>query len=693
MTNSQLNKRVLVVDDEESILSLLSEVLTGEGYKVDGVSNGFEALKKMKESAFDVMLLDLKLPKMDGIEVLRSVKRIDPQLPVIIMTGHVSLESAVDSMRHGAYDYITKPFNLEQALAAVNRGWEKRALEFQNQQLLDDLKKKIYELEVLYEVSNAVSYASNYKQLMRSLLSSLRKVVEYDLSACLLARDKKGWIYYEVVNPVSSAFVKQVKNNLVNLYNSESGTKIPLDGISAETINLNREKVRSEKARGKAKVKSSLYALITYQDKTTGVIEISSSRENAFTQRDNKLLDTIASQISVTLQSMKGALEEAKSKMEKLVESMSDGVIMTDENNEIVVINPAAKRALMYKRKDDTKINFTKELLKEERNFDLDQLLNNPDLFKKILTEEIKLEFPKEVILTTDVAGVKSINGAPMGAVVVLRDITEQKNVERMKSEFISNVSHELRTPLTSIKNSISILSSGMAGEVNKDQREFLDTTKRNVDRLALLINQILDFSRLEAGRIKINKKLTDVKKICELTLESIKPQAIEKEIELKKNIKDDIPKIYVDPDKIEQVLTNLLGNAIKYIPSGSEVELKSELITSSALPQEIKEYFAKGNQRLVKISVSDTGKGIKQENLKRIFSRFFRVEDEDAAVQKQAGTGLGLAISKQIVEEHGGRIWAESEYGMGSTFSFCLPTRKKRKRSENHDKDLNGRG
>ncbi len=674
-----------MVDDEESILSLLSEVLTGEGYKVDGVTSGFDALKKMKENSFDVMLLDLKLPKMDGIEVLRSVKRIDPQLPVIMMTGHVSLESAVDSMRHGAYDYITKPFNLEQALAAVNRGWEKRALESQNQQLLDDLKKKIFELEVLYEVSNAVSYASNYKQLMRSLLSSLRKVVEYDLSACLLARDKKGWIYYEVVNPVNSSFVKQVKNNLIKLYNSENGTKVPLDKISAETINLNREKDCSEKARGKTKVKSSLYALITYQDKTTGVIEITSSREDAFTQRDKKLLDTIASQISVTLQSMKGALEEAKSKMEKLVESMSDGVIMTDENNEIVVINPAGKKVLMYKRKDDTKINFTKELLKEERNFDLDQLLNNPDLFKKILTKEIKLEFPKEVILTIDVTGVKSINGAPMGAVVVLRDITEQKNVERMKSEFISNVSHELRTPLTSIKNSISILSSGIAGEVNKDQREFLDTTRRNVDRLALLINQILDFSRLEAGRIKINKKLIDIKKICELTLESIKPQAIEKEIELKKNLNDDIPKIYVDPDKIEQVLTNLLGNAIKYIPSGSKVELKSELITSSTLPQEIKEHLAKGKQRLVKISVSDTGKGIKQENIKRIFSRFFRVEDEGAAVQNQAGTGLGLAISKQIVEEHGGRIWAESEYGMGSTFSFYLPTRKKRKRGENH--------
>jgi signal transduction histidine kinase len=172
---------------------------------------------------------------------------------------------------------------------------------------------------------------------------------------------------------------------------------------------------------------------------------------------------------------------------------------------------------------------------------------------------------------------------------------------------------------------------------------------------------------------------------MCQQTIESIKPQAIEKKINLTRNLRDDIPKIYVDPDKIEQVLTNLLGNAIKYIPSGSDVELTAELVTSSHLPREIKEHFGKVKQQLVKISVKDTGKGIKPENLKRVFSRFYRGDENDASIRQTAGTGLGLAISKQIVEEHGGRIWAESEYGMGSTFSFCLPTTKKRKRGEKH--------
>jgi DNA-binding NtrC family response regulator len=135
MTKAMKTKRVLVVDDEESILDLLSEVLGEEGYQVDGVTSGLDALKKMKKKNFDVMLVDLKLPKMDGMELLRTVRTVEPQLPVIVMSGNVSLQSVIQSIRHGAYDYISKPFNLEEAVAAVKRGWEKKNQETQSQHL------------------------------------------------------------------------------------------------------------------------------------------------------------------------------------------------------------------------------------------------------------------------------------------------------------------------------------------------------------------------------------------------------------------------------------------------------------------------------------------------------------------------------------------------------------------------------
>ena len=135
-------KRVLVVDDEENILDLLSEVLGEEGYHVDGAANGFDALQKVKNNNFDVMLVDLRLPKMDGIELLRMVKEIKPQLSVIMMTGDANLQSAIRSIRNGACDYITKPFSLGETIAAVNRGWQRKELGIENLQPVQDSKKR-----------------------------------------------------------------------------------------------------------------------------------------------------------------------------------------------------------------------------------------------------------------------------------------------------------------------------------------------------------------------------------------------------------------------------------------------------------------------------------------------------------------------------------------------------------------------
>lgn len=142
MTKAVKTKRVLVVDDEENILDLLSEVLGEEGYQVDGVTSGPDALKEVKNKSFDVMLVDLKLSKMDGMELLRLVKMIEPQLPVIVMSGNVNLQLVIESMRQGADDYITKPFKLEETVAAVNRGWMRRELGIQNRLLSDNSGKR-----------------------------------------------------------------------------------------------------------------------------------------------------------------------------------------------------------------------------------------------------------------------------------------------------------------------------------------------------------------------------------------------------------------------------------------------------------------------------------------------------------------------------------------------------------------------
>jgi len=696
ITQKQGNfKKVLIVDDEKQLCELLSDFFSENGFFVETSFSGEKALEKIQKDRFSVVLLDIKMPDMDGIEVLKKAKEIDPTLPVIMMTGNVSTSSAVESMRYGAYDYITKPFDLHEALSTAKRGWEKRALEIQNRILLEELKKKVFELEVLYEAANAISYTLDHKKLLRSLLESLQKVVNYDLSCSLLATsDQTAEIYLQMINPVSKDFIEKVKAKTVALFNNESERKIDKKDLKTTEIHHQKDIARLV---GKSKNKenySNIYAFLKNEGGIEGIISLSSGEKGAFGPNEIRLLNTIAAQMSSSIRGLRGVRTLEQNTMYKLVESMSDGVIKTDDRGNIVVINPQAKKMLGYRRKEDQEINFTSGLLKKERSFDIQSILEKVKKANgKTVCQETRLDSPLETILTADATEVRGEDGNFIAAVIVLRDITEQKHVEKMKSEFICNITHELRTPLTSIKNSIGILSSQVAGSLTEDQEEFISITKRNVERLRLLINDVLDFSKLESGRMKINKVLTDLCSLGEDVLQAIESQSMEKKIKLQHEFGKPSIKTYADPERIEQVLTNLLGNAIKFTPEGGKVMLGIEKVSARELAKHNLNFDP--NKKFVMIWVKDTGIGIKAKYLDKIFNRFHRVEEEDEiSTHKVSGTGLGLSISKEIVGLHGGKIWVESEFGRGSTFYFIIPAIVKRgKAVKENVKDSSGRG
>jgi nitrogen-specific signal transduction histidine kinase len=243
----------------------------------------------------------------------------------------------------------------------------------------------------------------------------------------------------------------------------------------------------------------------------------------------------------------------------------------------------------------------------------------------------------------------------PDHVMVHVEDITKEKEIDRMKSELVSNVSHELRTPLTTIKEGISLVVDGSLGPINADQKAALAIAKQDIDRLARLINDLLDISKIEAGRMELKKSSVDISSLAEEVLFSFQNQAGKKHIQLKTRLKRGLPPLYIDPDKISQVLANLISNGIKFT-------LKNGSITVGV----------KDKGKEVEISVSDTGVGISQDNIARLFDRFSQFNRVYGPGER--GTGLGLAISKEIAEMHGGRISVESEVGKGSTFTFSLP-------------------
>jgi len=275
----------------------------------------------------------------------------------------------------------------------------------------------------------------------------------------------------------------------------------------------------------------------------------------------------------------------------------------------------------------------------------------------------------------------KRLNGAEFFATVLLtrmelkgekilqatvRDITEQKVAEekikestRVKSEFTSMVSHELRTPLTAIKEGIGIVLDGSAGKVNNEQADFLGTAKRNVDRLARLINDVLDVQKLESGMMSFQMQENNINELVKEVYKQMIALIKEKELDFTLELDDKIPNLKFDRDKIIQVLMNIVSNGVKFTEKGG--------ITIATV---------KGNN-IAQISIKDTGLGIREEDMPRLFKKFEQLEQ--GKNRKTGGTGLGLAISKEIVQEHRGKIWAESKIGKGTTFHIILPIKERR--------------
>jgi len=251
----------------------------------------------------------------------------------------------------------------------------------------------------------------------------------------------------------------------------------------------------------------------------------------------------------------------------------------------------------------------------------------------------------------------------------ILEDLTEAKvrldkytkdleEALRIKSDFTSTVSHELRTPLAAIKESVAIVLDGITGNITQDQANFLGIAKKNIDRLARLINDVLDFQKLESGRMALNKRLNDINVVVKEVKAMMAPLTAEKHLALDLDLENDLPNTLFDKDKIIQVITNLVSNAIKFTEAGGIIISTSE------------------EKNLIKVSISDTGPGISKDNIQKLFRRFEQLES--GIDRKVGGTGLGLAISKEIIDLHEGFIWVESTPGKGSSFIFTLPIDKK---------------
>jgi len=272
-----------------------------------------------------------------------------------------------------------------------------------------------------------------------------------------------------------------------------------------------------------------------------------------------------------------------------------------------------------------------------------------------VIGREVLVERPDATVvpLIINAAPLRGAEGELLGAVAGFQDVTHQFEVNRLKDEFVSTVSHELRTPLTSIKGSLQLVLAEPECVPDAEYRELLTIALTNTERLIRLINDILDISKIEAGRLILKKATVPP---AELVHQSIAAMQAPAGVTVTAIVADPIPDVYVDPDRILQALLNLLSNAAKFAPSGTAVEVA----------------VTRDGDKFVRFSVTDHGSGIPPEQMNRLFRRFQQLDA--STTRRTAGTDLGLAITKALVEEHGGRIDVTSAEGTGSTFSFTAP-------------------
>ncbi len=340
-----------------------------------------------------------------------------------------------------------------------------------------------------------------------------------------------------------------------------------------------------------------------------------------------------------------------KQKSEGIVRSISSPLLVTDAEHRIVLANPASEELFDFKEEKAIGKHVL-EVIKDERIFKLINAIIEGEEDKNLRTT-----LPIEKNQTTlhyqgSVVPVFGQDGDIKLIVTIFDDITKLKELDSLKSEFVSTVSHEFRTPLTSMNMSIGMLLGNKFGELNEKQTKLLSAAKEDCERLKNLVSDLLDLSKIESGKIEMEFKSHPVRALMEASIKTFEELASDKEIELMIDVEEDLM-VYADANKIIWVLTNLLGNALRYTTGGGKISVNAE---------------AKGSR--VYVSVKDTGKGIPLEYQNKIFEKFVRVYSDE---EDPGGTGLGLAISREIVEAHGGKIWVTSQPGKGSTFTFTL--------------------
>lgn len=351
--------------------------------------------------------------------------------------------------------------------------------------------------------------------------------------------------------------------------------------------------------------------------------------------------------LSKKLQQARASTESERRKLTSVLSHMTDGVIATDRKGHIILLNDPAEKMLNVSRETALDQSIL-DILGIQEEYTLDNLFDEPD--------SVILDFStrdEPYILRASFSVIQKDTGKVNGLIAVLYDVTEQERIDRERREFVANVSHELRTPLTTMRSYLEALSEG-AWQDPDIAPNFLGVAQDETERMIRLVNDLLQLSKMDSTEYRLMKDWVDFTEFLNRIIDRFEISKMQN-VTFKRAFSKKARFIEIDEDKITQVLYNIISNALKYSPEGGTIT-----------------YRLREREDMLEISISDQGMGIPKENVNKIFDRFYRVDR--ARSRQMGGTGLGLAIAKEMIQAHGGMIWAKSEEGKGTTIYFTLP-------------------
>jgi two-component system phosphate regulon sensor histidine kinase PhoR len=518
------------------------------------------------------------------------------------------------------------------------------AIAVENARLYEKVTERMREATALYKVSNLLMRTLNLGQILEKVLDILQKSFGYLDCSILLVDKKAGELEVKAVRGYLQEAVGKVR--------LKAGQKGIIGWVAAHKTALNVPDVAQDSryVEGVPGTKSEMAAPMIAGDKVIGVLDVQRPEVNAFNDDDLRVLSSVAAQAAIAIERARlysaerrlhTTIAEERAKLEAIIRGASDAIFVTNEGGRMLLMNPAAEQTF------DVESGTWVDRLLETVIKDADLLA----LWQSCLTDdgfcsdEIPLADGRTLYAQiTPIAGV--------GRMAIMRDITHLKELDKMKSEFVSTVSHDLGSPLQIIRISAELIPK--FGPINQSQQDAVDDIIRMVVKTATLVRELLDLGKIEAG-VEMEMESCQPAMVINEAVESLEKQAKAKEIALQITLPRALPLVMGNPIRLRQVVTNFVDNAIKFTPSGGTVTIS-----------------AQETEGEVAVKVRDTGIGIPPEDQAHVFDKFYRVKS--ARVSGIEGTGLGLAIVKSIVEGHGGRVWVESELGQGSTFGFTLP-------------------